>query len=358
VLTLVTGGSGLLGHCLVHRLLARGDRVRVVDLVPPRETPAGAVEFRRGDLRDADLVRAACAGVDTIHHLAALQRMKAHELRLSERGVFDANVAATTNVLASALATGVRKVVHVSSSGVYGVPRTVPVTEDHPQRPIGSYGRSKVRSEELSREYLERGLDVTMLRPVSLFGPWMKGIFLMLFEWVRTGRAAYILGHGRNRVELASAWDVADASILASERPESRGEVMHLGSGGVPTVRAQVEALIRHAGSRSRIVALPAAPVRAGARVLHALGISPLVPEHYLLADCEYVLDSSRARRVLGWTPRHTNVSMMNEAYDWYVRTWPAARPEPHPLLRWAGLVPPGSPGDMVARGEDAPEGA
>jgi nucleoside-diphosphate-sugar epimerase len=346
VLTLVTGGSGLLGHCLVHRLLARGDRVRVVDLVPPREAPAGAVEFRRGDLPDADLVRQACAGVDAVHHLAALQRMKAHELRLSERGVFDANVAATTNVLAGALAAGVRKVVHVSSSGVYGVPRTVPVTEDHPQRPIGSYGRSKVRSEELCREYLARGLDVTILRPVSLFGPWMKGIFLMLFEWVRTGRAAYILGNGRNRVELASAWDVADACVLAAERPESRGEVVHLGSGGVPTAREQVEALIRHAGSRSRVVALPAGPIRAGARVLHALGVSPLVPEHYLLADCEYVLDPGRARRVLGWTPRHTNVSMMNEAYDWYVRTWPAAHPETHPMLRWAGLVP------------DLPEGA
>jgi nucleoside-diphosphate-sugar epimerase len=271
--------------------------------------------------------------------------MKAHELRLSERGVFDANVAATTNVLAAALAAGIRKVVHVSSSGVYGVPRTVPVTEDHPQRPIGSYGRSKVRSEELCREYLARGLDVAMLRPVSLFGPWMKGIFLMLFEWVRTGRAAYILGDGRNRVELASAWDVADACILAAERPESRGEVMHLGSAGVPTVREQVEALIRHAGSRSRVVALPAGPIRAGARVLHALGLSPLVPEHYLLADCEYVLDSARARRVLGWTPRHTNVSMMNEAYDWYVRTWPAARPEGHPVLRWAGLVPDATEG-------------
>jgi hypothetical protein len=49
---------------------------------------------------------------------------------------------------------------------------------------------------------------------------------------------------------------------------------------------------------------------------------------------------------VLGWTPRYTNVSMMNEAYDWYVRTWPAARPEAHPVLRWAGLVP------------DVPEGA
>jgi nucleoside-diphosphate-sugar epimerase len=339
MLTLVTGGAGLLGHCLVRRLLERGDRVRIVDLVPPREAAAGT-EFRCGDLRDAALVREACAGVDTVYHLAALQRMKAHELRLSERGVFDANVSATANVLAGALAAGARKVVAVSSSGVYGVPRTVPVTEDHPLRPIGSYGRSKVRSEELCRDYLARGLDVTMLRPVSLFGPWMKGIFLMLFEWVRTGRPAYILGHGRNRVELACAWDVADACILAAERTESRGEAMHVGSAGVPTVREQVEALIRHAGSRSRIVALPAGPVRVGARVLHALGISPLVPEHYLLADCEYVLDSSRARRVLGWTPRHTNVSMMNEAYDWYVRTWPAARPEPHPVLRWAGLVP------------------
>jgi len=344
VLTLVTGGSGLLGHCLVRRLLERGDRVRVLDLVAPRET-AGGVEYRRGDLRDAALVREASAGVDAVYHLAALQRMKAHELRLSERGIFDANVAATRNVLDGALASGTRKVVHVSSSGVYGVPQTVPVTEDHPQRPIGSYGRSKVRSEELCRDYLDRGLDVTMIRPVSLFGPWMKGIFLMLFEWVRTGRPAYILGHGRNRVELASAWDVADACVLAAQRPESRGEAMHIGSGGVPTTREQVEALIAHAGSRSRIVALPAGPVRAGARVLHALGVSPLVPEHYLLADCEYVLDTSRARRVLGWTPRHTNVSMMNEAYDWYVRTWPAARPDAHPMLRWAGLVPDASEG-------------
>jgi nucleoside-diphosphate-sugar epimerase len=346
VLTLVTGGSGLLGHCLVRRLLERGDRVRIVDLVPPREAPGDAVEFRRGDLRDAALVRDACAGVDTVFHLAALQRMKAHGLRLSESGIFDANVAAMQNVLDGAVVARARKVVHVSSSGVYGVPRTVPVTEDHPQRPIGSYGRSKVRAEELCRAYLDRGLDVTMIRPVSLFGPWMKGIFLMLFEWVRTGRPAYILGHGRNRVELASAWDVADACIFAAERPESRGEAVHIGSGGVPTTREQVEALIAHAGSRSRVVALPAGPVRAGARVLHALGISPLVPEHYLLADCEYVLDTSRARRVLGWTPRHTNVSMMNEAYDWYVSIWPAARPDPHPMLRWAGLVP------------DAPEGA
>lgn len=346
MLSLVTGSSGLLGGCLVERLLARGVRVRLLDLVPPREAPPRGAELRQGDLRDAALVRAACEGVDTVYHLAALQRMKARALGLSEREIFDANVAATANVLAGALAAGVRKVVHVSSSGVYGVPRILPVREDHPQRPIGAYGRSKVRSEELCRDYLARGLDVTMLRPVSLFGPWMKGIFLMLFEWVRTGRPAYMLGHGRNRVELASAEDVADACILAAERPESRGEAMHLGSAGVPTVREQVEALIRHAGSRSRVVALPAGPVRAGARVLHALGISPLVPEHYLLADCEYVLDWSRARRVLGWTPRHTNVSMMNAAYDWYVRTWPAARPETHPVLRWVGLVP------------DAPEGA
>jgi hypothetical protein len=64
------------------------------------------------------------------------------------------------------------------------------------------------------------------------------------------------------------------------------------------------------------------------------VGLSPLVPEHYLLADREFLLDLSRARRLLGWTPRYTNTQMTNEAYDWYVEALPASRPLGHPLLR------------------------
>ena len=74
--------------------------------------------------------------------------------------------------------------------------------------------------------------------------------------------------------------------------------------------------------------------IRNGARLLHLFGLSPLVPEHYLLADREFVLDLSGARRLLGWAPRYTNIQMTNEAYDWYVKALPASRPLAHPVVR------------------------
>jgi nucleoside-diphosphate-sugar epimerase len=331
-LSLVTGSSGLLGGCLVERLRARGARVRLVDLAPPEGDPGG--EFRRLDLRDRAATADACRGVDVVYHLAAGQRMKPQFAAMSEQEIFDMNVRAVEHVLTGAAAAGVRKVVHVSSSGVYGVPRSVPVGEDHPQHPLGAYGRSKIAAEERCRVAVVGGLDVTVLRPMSLFGPRMTGVFVLLFDWVRQGKNVYLLGAGGNRVQMASAWDVADACLAAAERPESRGAVLNIGATDVPTVRAQVEALIAHAGSRSRIVPIPATLVRNAGRVLHPLGLSPIVPEHYLLADADFVLDVSRARAVLGWTPRVSNVGMTTEAYDWYARAWPAYRPRQGPVLR------------------------
>jgi nucleoside-diphosphate-sugar epimerase len=333
--SLVTGSSGLLGACLVERLRAGGVPLRLLDMVPPPDGAGGRdVEFLQVDMRDAAAVARACRGVDVVYHLAAGQRMKPQFAAMSEGDIFAMNLAAVEHVLAGAEAAGVRKVVHVSSSGVYGVPTTVPVTEDHPQRPLGAYGRSKIEAEARCRAALARGLDVTILRPMSLFGPGMTGVFLLLFDWVRQGKNVYLLGAGRNAVQMTSAWDVADACILAAERPESRGAVLNLGAEDVPTVRAQVEGLIAHAGSRSRVVPIPAAVLRTAGRVLHPLGLSPIVPEHYLLADATFILDVRRARSLLGWRPRYTNLGMTIEAYDWYCRHWERCRPAPGPVLR------------------------
>src|SRR5207245_955776 len=78
-------------------------------------------------------------------------------------------------------------------------------------------------------------------------------------------------------------------------------------------------ALSAPARTRSRSVAIPAALLRNAARLLHLVGLSPIVPEHYLLADKTFILDVSRARTLLGWRPGYTNVTMTTEAYDWYV---------------------------------------
>jgi nucleoside-diphosphate-sugar epimerase len=331
---LVTGASGLLGGCLVDRLRPRGVAMRLLDMAAPPDDRATGQEFVEADLRDAAAVERACRDVEVVYHLAAGQRMKPQFAGLSEQEIFDMNLAAVRNVLDGARQTGVRKVVHISSSGIYGIPTTNPMREDHPQRPLGAYGESKIAAETLCREAIARGLDVTVLRPMSLFGPWMTGVFLLLFDWVRLGKNVYLLGSGRNRVQMTSARDVADACLLAAERPASRGTFLNLGATEVPTVRDQVEALIAHAFSRSRVVAIPAAVLRNAARVLNVVNLSPIVPEHYLLADADFVLDVAEAGRVLGWQPRYSNVRMTTEAYDWYCRNVERVRAKPGLVLR------------------------
>jgi len=340
---LVTGSSGLLGHCLVERLEDRGDSLQLVDITEP-EGPG-----HRGDhplsLRDISAPGALdelAGGVDVIYHLAAAQRMKP-QFQWSEERIYQSNLDAVRNVLAVAERCGVAKVVHVSSSGIYGIPRTLPVGEDHPQEPLGSYGESKIAAEALCAQAVERGLDVTALRPMTLFGPRMTGVFAILFEWVRRGKPVFLLGSGRNRVQGASSWDVADACIAAALSPHSRGAMVNIGAepDGVPTVREWTERLIEHAGTGSHVICVPAALLRNTARVLDVFGASPIVPEHYKLADSDFVLDIRAARQALGWEPKYDNARMLADAYDWYRSLGDQARPPQHPVVRMLNAAMP-----------------
>jgi dTDP-glucose 4,6-dehydratase len=340
--SLVTGSSGLLGKCLVERLEARGDELSLLDLEPP--PPKTRHAFHRVDVSDASALREAARNCEVIYHLAAAQRMKPQFSSWTEAEVFDRNLDAVRKVLDVAVATGARKVVFVSSSGVYGEPRGVPVDEGHATQPLGEYGRSKLLAEEICLEAMEkRGLDVTMFRPMSLFGPGMTGIFAMLFEWVRTGAPVFLLGGGQNRVQAVSAWDVADACVLAAAREGGNRPILNLGSApaSVPSVEAMVRALVGHAGTRSAVVKIPAALLRNTARVLHGVGLSPIVPEHYILADSNFILDIDAAREELGWEPQRDNIQMICEAYDSYLAGGEEARPTPHPLLRILDAIVP-----------------
>jgi nucleoside-diphosphate-sugar epimerase len=340
--SLVTGSSGLLGQCLVERLEERGDELSLLDLEPPAQP--GPHPFRRADVSDAAALAEAARGCEVVYHLAAAQRMKPQFQSWSEQEIFDRNLDAVAKVLDVAETEGVRKVVFVSSSGVYGVPQQTRCREDHPTLPLGEYGRSKLLAEELCLDAIRnRGLDVTLFRPMSLFGPNMTGIFVMLYEWVRTGAPVFMLGSGRNRVQAVSAWDVADACVLAARAGKLERPILNLGADpeSVPTVEEMVRALVAHAGTRSPLVKIPAGLLRSAARVLHVFGLSPIVPEHYILADTNFVLDISSAREQLGWEPRYGNIEMMCDAYDSYVAAGETARPAPHPILRLLDAVVP-----------------
>ncbi len=333
---LVTGSAGVLGGCLVSRLRERGDEILHVDLVEPRGGVPPGEAFSRADVSAPGAVAKAAKDPDVIYHLAAAQRMKPQFASWSEEEVYERNLGGVREVLDVARGGGTGKVVFISSSAIYGIPRGGLCAEDHPHEPLGAYGRSKLEAEQLCLEAAADGVDVVMLRPMSLFGPHMTGVFVMLFEWVRSGTPIYVLGNGRNRVQMVSAWDVADAAVLAADREGLSGRAFNIGSdpASIPSVIDQVSALAAHGSSTAPVVPIPASLLRTAARSLNLFGLSPIVPEHYILADRDFVLDIRAARQELGFEPLFDNLRMTCEAYDWYVESGSSVWQPGHPLVR------------------------
>src|SRR5437870_4080825 len=210
---LITGGSGYFGSLLLRRLLEGGWGCRVFDLNDADDRPA-SVEFARGDVRDRAALGAACEGIDVVFHNVAQVPLA------KDRALFESvNVRGTELLLEAARAAGARKVVHTSSSAVFGAPRANPVTEETPPTPGEAYGRAKYEAERLCHVAAGRGMDVTIIRPRTILGHGRLGIFQILFEWIREGANVPVLGRGDNRYQLVHADDLADACILAAGRP-------------------------------------------------------------------------------------------------------------------------------------------
>ena len=154
------------------------------DLVDADDRPSD-IAFVQGDIRNAARVAEAVAGCDTVYHCVAQVPLA------KDKALFrSVNVNGTENLLLAALAAKVRKVIYVSSSAVFGAPKSNPVTEETPPTPGEAYGRAKLAGEKLCRAYAAQGLDVTIIRPRTIMGHGRLGIFQILFEWIPAGKIA------------------------------------------------------------------------------------------------------------------------------------------------------------------------
>lgn len=311
-LHLVTGGAGYFGTLLVARLHAAGLRVRIFDLNEADERPAG-VEMVRGDIRDAAAVRRAVAGAAVVHHNVAMV-----PLAKDKDAFWSVNRDGTRHLLEAALGAKVRKVVHMSSSAVFGAPDRNPVDDATIPRPQEDYGRAKLAAEELCHAYAERGLDVTIIRPRTIMGHGRLGIMQILFEWVRRGKNVPVLGNGDNLYQFVHAEDLADAAIKAAARPGKA--TYNVGAAEFGAMRETLEGLVRHAGTGSRVVGVPMAPAVAMMKLTSRAGLSPLGAYHSLMYGRAMYFDLGRTRRELDWEPRFGNVAMFCESYDWYLQ--------------------------------------
>ena len=308
----ISGGAGFLGLHLARRLLADGHDVRTLDVVPLDDAELErSVDEQRGDIRDRDSVGQLVQGAEVVVHAAA-----ALPIQASRGSIRSVNVGGTENVLRAADDAGVRRVVFISSTAVYGVPEKHPIEEDDPLVGVGSYGESKIDAEGLCRV---AAVETTIVRPKTFIGPERLGVFEILFDWIREGRRIYTLGKGHNRYQLLGVEDLVDAVVRAAAEEAAARETFNIGATEFGTVRSDLQALIDHAGSSSRLQPVAVKPAEIALRGLELLRVSPLAEWHYKTAHKDSFVDVTKAQRLLGWQPQLSNRDALIETYDWYL---------------------------------------
>ena len=237
---LVTGAGGFIGGHVVERLVRDGARVRALcrynsrnergtlDWLPPEVT--ADVEVVLGELRDVESVSDAVAGTEVVLHLGA--QIAIPYSYVNPRDFVEVNVLGTLNVAQAALRHGVARVVHTSTSEVYGSARTVPMTESHPLEPQSPYAASKLAADKLMDSY-HRSFDlpVCVLRPFNTYGPRQsaRAIIPTIISQALAG-SVLRLGSLTPRRDLTFVTDTAAAFVAAATAEAAVGRTIQLGA--------------------------------------------------------------------------------------------------------------------------------
>ena len=312
---LVTGGAGFLGINLVRDLLGRGHEVTSLDLTEFDYADCrDRVRIVTGDIRDPDRTGEATEGADVVVHCAAALPLYSRE------DILTTDVKGTRNVLQAAADAGVPRVVHVSSTAVYGIPDHHPLYEDDRLDGVGPYGEAKILAEEVCREFRGKGMCVPIVRPKSFIGPERLGVFALFFDWAKDGRGFPMIGNGRNRYQLLDVEDLCEAIYRTATLDAGiANDTFNIGAKDFQTMREDFQAVLDYAGFGKKVRGLPAGPLIWTLRLLELLRLSPLYKWVYETACKDSFVSIEKAQRVLGFQPKHSNQDALIRNYQWYL---------------------------------------
>src|SRR3989339_903800 len=260
---LITGGSGFLGINLIRYLLDRGHQIRSLDRVSFDYPEKSRIEAILGDIRNEAIVNNALKGIDIVVHCAAALPLYKKEEILST------DIEGTKIILDSALKNRVKRVIHISSTAVYGIPDHHPLFENDELIGVGPYGKAKIEAEKACLLYREKGLCVPIIRPKSFIGPERLGVFALLYDWAKDGRGFPMIGSGNNRYQLLDIADLCQAIWLAATLPQDKvNDVFNVGAGQYTTMKEDFQAVLTAAGFGKKIIGFPAWPVIVALKVL------------------------------------------------------------------------------------------
>ncbi|TAK11847.1 MAG: NAD(P)-dependent oxidoreductase [Acidobacteria bacterium] len=312
---LVTGGSGFLGINLIRYLLSRGYSVNSLDTQPFDYADCrDKVTAFVGDIRDRAAVDRAVKGCDQVVHCAAALPL------YTTAEILSTDIDGTRNVLEAALAAGAKRVVHISSTAVYGVPDHHPLYEHDKMIGVGPYGEAKIKAEELCVSYRAKGLVVPILRPKSFVGPERLGIFALLYDWAKDGKNFPLPGGGNNLYQLLDVEDLCVAiEITMTKDAAVVNDVFNIGAKEFGTVRQDFQAVLDAAGKGKKIIGFPEGPMNAALALLRMLRLSPVYKWAYGTVAKESFVSIEKAETVLGFTPKYSNKQALLRNYKWYL---------------------------------------
>ncbi|MEE4193721.1 MAG: NAD(P)-dependent oxidoreductase [Anaerolineae bacterium] len=311
----ITGISGFLSINLVRYLQSHGyDDIAGIDLVDFTYPEQDQIEFYQGDIRDKEAVRESMQGADIVIHTAAALPLYTPE------EIFSTDIEGTRNVFQQAKEYGVQRVIHISTTAVYGVPDHHPLYETDPRDGVGPYGIAKVKAEEISEEFRSQGMCIPVLRPKSFVGPERLGVFAIFYEWASEGKHFPMIGMGNNRYQLMDVEDLCQAILACMRLDEEKvNDNFNIGAAEFTTMKQDYQAVLDEAGFGKKIIPFPAGPVILILKVLEALKLSPLYPWIYETAAKDSFVSIEKAQEVLGYKPKYSNQDAMLRNYKWYL---------------------------------------
>jgi nucleoside-diphosphate-sugar epimerase len=311
---LITGGAGFLGINLTRHLLTRGFRVVSYDIAPFDYPEKDRVRVVTGDIRNRTLLTKSMQGADFVVHCAAALPL------YKPKDIYSTDVIGTRNVLEAASRYKVKRVIHISSTAVYGIPDHHPLLEDDRLDGVGPYGEAKILAEKECLKFRKKGMIVPIIRPKSFIGPERLGVFAIFYEWAKDGKNFPMIGSGQNRYQLLDVEDLCEAIYLCLTREARKvNDTFNIGAKEFTTMREDYQAVLDAAGFGKKIIPLPAWPVVTILRVLEKLHLSPLYRWVYETAFKDSFVSIEKAERVLGFRPKYSNKEALIRNYQWYI---------------------------------------
>jgi nucleoside-diphosphate-sugar epimerase len=311
---LITGGAGFLGINLIRHLHSKGYILTSLDLAPFTYADARPyVTQITGDIRNNGIVDQAMQGQDmVVHAAAALPLYTPHD-------IYTTDIEGTRTIMDAAMRHGIKRVIHVSTTVVYGVPDHHPLYETDRLNGVGPYGQAKIQAEMVCLEYRARGLVTPVLRPTTFVGPERLGVFDILFDWALDKRNFPLIGSGRNRYQFLHVTDLCQAIFLCMTLPDAVvNDTFNIGAKAFGTMRSDYQAVLTEAGFGKRVIPFPATPAIWGLRLLELLHLSPIYQWVYETAGKEFFVAIEKAERELGFTPHFSNSDALVSNFRWY----------------------------------------